>query len=308
MIKKSQILVTLKKSNLHYFLLVLILMISTQFTAFGVNLRGLSDEQNKHVIILEPKAPKQGDTLSVKIQIIESDSGKPKVFFDKTKYEAFKINDNFYRAFVPLEANLSPGIHKLDIHYDNKASYVDVNLGKTNYALEHLVLSKTASSLMVSRVERIKVGEALSIKSDKKLWTGPFVYPSKAKKSTPYGKKRTFNGSLDPSYFHKGLDFAGKTGDPIYATEDGKVILTGYNSNGFNVNGSCIFLDHGHGIVSAYLHLSSILVKEGDFIKKGQLIGKTGSTGIATGPHLHWGVYASGKPIDPEWWVSMAIE
>ncbi|KAF0200512.1 MAG: lysostaphin, partial [bacterium] len=72
--------------------------------------------------------------------------------------------------------------------------------------------------------------------------------------------------------------------------------------------GNCIFLDHGHGIISAYLHLSSVMVKEGDIVKKGQIIGKVGSTGIASGPHLHWGMYVLGKTVDPLVWVNTAIE
>ena len=74
------------------------------------------------------------------------------------------------------------------------------------------------------------------------------------------------------------------------------------------VNGNCIFLDHGHGVISAYLHLSSLLVKEGDFVNKGQVIGKVGSTGIASGPHLHWGMYVLGKTVDPIGWTSMIID
>ena len=95
---------------------------------------------------------------------------------------------------------------------------------------------------------------------------------------------------------HNGLDIAVPRGTPVYAMTDGVVILTADN---FYYAGNHIILDHGQGVNSFYLHLSKILVKEGQFVKKGEVIGKVGTTGRSTGPHLHWGVQWFSKRVDP---------
>ncbi len=257
---------------------------------------------------ISPQLPKQGQTLSVKINKIKDSNSTPKIFFDKTKYPVFKLSDDSFRAFIPLTASSKVGTHELNIYYGNLGEDLNIKVNDANYKIENLTLGKETAGLKATKIEKDLVNKALSIRSDTKLWQENFSLPSQARQSTPYGIKRRINGVLNPDYFHKGLDFAANTGGLVTSPEDGKVILTGYNSMGFVVNGNCIFLDHGHGIVSAYLHLNQILVKEGDLIKKGQLIGKVGSTGIASGPHLHWGIYVNGKPIDPMWWVNTKIE
>ena len=157
-------------------------------------------------------------------------------------------------------------------------------------------------------MKTVSRGQRCQTVSSEKYWNGEFIFPSAANPSTEYGVKRKINGVLNPDYFHKGLDFASPEGGDVKAPANGKVILAGLTSRGFVVNGNCIFIDHGHGVISAYLHLSQVLVKEGDTVKKNQLIGKVGSTGIATGPHLHWGIYVLGKPIEPLVWTNTVID
>lgn len=268
-----------------------------------------SQELRKRAEVIEisiDKEPSVGDTLSFKIK--KSEKSQPKVYFNKTKIPVFLLNDSWYRGLAPLSADLKPGKYQLEVFYKNKVIREDVNVKETKYPIESLTLPKTVAALKASRIEKASIGRVLSIVSDKKLWSGKFLLPSNARQSTIYGVKRKINGVMSPSYFHKGLDFAGKEGSTIKAPENGKVVLAGLESKGFVVNGNCIFLDHGHGVTSAYLHLSSLLVKEGDFVNKGQVIGKIGSTGIASGPHLHWGVYVLGKTVDPISWTSMIID
>ncbi len=84
--------------------------------------------------------------------------------------------------------------------------------------------------------------------------------------------------------------------------------MVGREKDGFLVNGNIIGIDHGQGVTTAYLHLSRILVKEGDFVKAGQVIGAVGATGAATGPHLHWGLYVNGLSVDPAPWLAKGFE
>ena len=100
-----------------------------------------------------------------------------------------------------------------------------------------------------------------------------------------------------PENIHNGLDIAKKKGSPVYASSDGIVRIAG---NNFYYNGTFVLIDHGQGLTTVYLHFSKLLVKTGDRVKKGEIIGEIGTTGRSTGPHLHWGVQWYNKRIDPE--------
>jgi murein DD-endopeptidase MepM/ murein hydrolase activator NlpD len=98
------------------------------------------------------------------------------------------------------------------------------------------------------------------------------------------------------SAMHPGIDLAGPTGTPIYATAEGTVLRAGWNSGGY---GNLIEIDHGRGITTRFGHLSAILVRAGDHITRGQQIGRMGSTGRSTGSHLHYEVRIDGRAVNP---------
>jgi len=102
---------------------------------------------------------------------------------------------------------------------------------------------------------------------------------------------------------HLGIDYRGRVGTPIYAIADGKVIYAGW-MRGY---GKVVKIAHGSGVVSLYAHQSKILVKNGQKVKAKEVIGKVGSTGRSTGPHLHLGVYKNGKPINPNSYLNKTI-
>lgn len=300
---KKKALVLLKNFHLDIcsFLISLIFLVNFSFPGIGK----CEEEPN---ILIEPASIKLGDTVSVKVKKEQGTDKLPKIFFDKERIPTFLINNDQCRGLIPITAGVKPGKHSIDIFYGKKSKSIDLNISDPKYPIENLTLPKTVAGLKASKTEKDLVGKALYTVSNEKLWSGKFIFPSEAKQNTIYGVKRKINGTLDPDYFHKGLDFAAKEGASVKAPENGKVIVAGLLSKGFVVNGNCIFLDHGQGVVSAYLHLSSVLVKEGDLVKKGQLIGKVGGTGIASGPHLHWGIYVLGKPVEPLEWVSRVID
>jgi len=96
--------------------------------------------------------------------------------------------------------------------------------------------------------------------------------------------------------FHPGIDLAGAYGSPIYATADGTVLRAGWNSGGY---GNLVELDHGRGITTRYGHMSAILVHAGDHVKRGEQIGRMGSTGRSTGNHVHYEVRIDGRAVNP---------
>jgi murein DD-endopeptidase MepM/ murein hydrolase activator NlpD len=110
----------------------------------------------------------------------------------------------------------------------------------------------------------------------------------------------TFGMRFDPftkrKKYHHGLDLAGDVGLKIYATGDGKIVTTHHSNSGY---GNEVVIDHGFGYVTRYAHLSKILVKKGEVVTRGQQIGKLGSTGRSTGPHLHYEVLFNSKPVNP---------
>ncbi len=97
------------------------------------------------------------------------------------------------------------------------------------------------------------------------------------------------------SSYHKGVDIGGYTGEQIVASLAGRVIESAHNLTG----GWHVYIDHGNGYVTRYLHMSKMLCSAGDYVLQGQVIGLVGSTGVSTGPHLHFSVYKNGTPVDP---------
>ena len=102
---------------------------------------------------------------------------------------------------------------------------------------------------------------------------------------------------------YKGLDIANKRGTVIRASNGGRVTL----AKSMDAHGKTILIDHGHGISTIYCHMDSIKVKQGDWIKKGQVIGTIGSTGIASGPHLHFGLSVNDVRVDPTFWINSQV-
>ncbi|HEU4704277.1 MAG TPA: M23 family metallopeptidase [Sphingomicrobium sp.] len=127
---------------------------------------------------------------------------------------------------------------------------------------------------------------AIAVPSDKPVKTGAFT--------SGYGvRSDPFQGR---AAMHAGIDLAGTVGTAIFATADGVITDAGYNSGGY---GNLIKIDHGRGIETRYGHLSSMIVREGQRVKRGELIGRMGSTGRSTGSHLHYEVRIDGRPVNP---------
>ena len=124
-------------------------------------------------------------------------------------------------------------------------------------------------------------------------WTAPFLRPRASDVTSRFGTGRTFNGQV--SSRHLGVDFRGAVGAPIRAANRGVVALV----DTFFLGGRVVYLDHGGGITTGYLHLSRALVAPGDTVVRGQTIGHVGATGRVTGPHLHWTARYGGITVNP---------
>lgn len=144
------------------------------------------------------------------------------------------------------------------------------------------------------RRDRAQVKAALASYSPVRQWALPLTRPVPGGISSLYGLKRVFNGQ--PRGYHRGLDLRGASGTPIKACADGRVVLC----DDLYFSGKTVYLDHGQGVFTAYLHMSEQLVRNGQEVRKGQIIGKVGATGRVTGPHLHLSLIVQGQSVDVE--------
>ncbi|AFY59943.1 murein hydrolase activator EnvC [Synechococcus sp. PCC 6312] len=127
--------------------------------------------------------------------------------------------------------------------------------------------------------------------------TGRLSYPIRAPITSTFGWR--IHPILGTQRFHNGLDFGAPTGTPIQAAERGRVIYAGW----YGGYGNAVIVDHGNGATTLYAHASRLVVAEGDVVQRGQVVALVGSTGLSTGPHLHFEVRINGEPQDPSYYL-----
>ncbi len=143
------------------------------------------------------------------------------------------------------------------------------------------------------RMESQRVEQTFAAVTPQKMWEGPFARPVPGQANDNFGKRSILNGK--PRSPHTGIDFTAAAGTPIRAPNSGRVVLAA----DLYFSGNTVILDHGLGLYSFFAHLSRISVEEGDQVNTNQILGRAGSTGRSTGPHLHWTVRLAGTRIDP---------
>ena len=227
------------------------------------------------------------------------------VAFSAKRYKFFPTvldNSHAYYALVPVNYYAKPHSDKLiAVTFENgqkryKTFRVKIIDGK--YKSEKLRVNPKKAHF--SKEAKIRIAreykEAQKIYNDitpNALWSKSFIFPLDTKITSPFGTKRLFNGSLKS--YHSGTDFRAKMGTPIISANDGQVVLV---KNRFFA-GNSVLVNYGQGIYLGYFHMSHFLVKKGDFVKQGQVLGLSGATGRVTGPHLHLGAKVWGVQVDP---------
>lgn len=163
-----------------------------------------------------------------------------------------------------------------------------------NAALTGRATSEEFRRLRDAELEQIAAARALHPQSDG--WRQSFRWPAVGRLSGRFGAQRIYRGV--PASYHGGVDIVAPAGTPFVAPADGVVVLAA--DHPFTLEGNLLIVDHGMGLNSAFLHCSSLAVKVGDVVRKGQILGKIGATGRATGPHLHWAMMWGKARIDPQ--------
>lgn len=169
------------------------------------------------------------------------------------------------------------------------------------WQIEHINVARkpggaSADFMAIRKPELARIAAARTKVTDAQGWRQKFAWPVTGRISGRFGSQRIYRG--EPGAYHSGMDIAsGTSGTPFAAPADGVVILAA--TTPFSLEGNLLMIDHGMGLNSAFLHCSQVLVREGDRVKQGQIVGKIGMTGRATGPHLHWSMKWGDARLDP---------
>jgi len=250
-----------------------------------------------------PKSAKQGDVGLLRVTGLKNLKNLEGEF----KGIRFSMNPDSagkaYEALLAVDMDTKPGKYQVKVQGRDQegkslAGASSLEVKKVSFKTQTLSLPSSMVDLDPTTLERVNAEsqrvEAVFQRTRKeKLWKGRFLRPVPGEISTPFGLRRVINRQNKSP--HSGVDLRAEEGTPILASNAGSVILV----DDFFFSGKSVILDHGQGVYSMYFHLSEILVREGEKISKGDVLGQVGSTGRSTGPHLHWGVRVRGAKVDP---------
>lgn len=235
---------------------------------------------------------------------------KPQVTWIKKEIPLVYCQGNdAWRGFVAADLSQKAGGYKGVVQSPStgfeKEFYVRVN--DKDYGVRKLKLPRKKVDLDTITLNRVKneasiVNALWAVDITAPAWEGEFLMPVGGKVIGAFGKRSIINNNKRA--LHTGIDLRGKQGTPVKATNNGRVMLVADHF----FTGNSLYLDHGGGIISMYFHLDKIMVEEGNTIKRGEIIGLVGSTGRATGPHLHWGVRINGARVNPLTLIELSKE
>ncbi|MBR5486138.1 MAG: M23 family metallopeptidase [Oscillospiraceae bacterium] len=201
-------------------------------------------------------------------------------------------------AFLPISYYNSPGNYSLRINIKDEAFDYTVCVSAANFEVQHLTIDSAivnstntneGNTEWETRIEPLKL-----ISDTESHWEGQFIQPVYGEITTQFGMTRYTNGSSIPT-IHSGIDIAAKQGSPIAAANNGRILFADY----LILTGNTVIIEHGFGLKSFYYHMDSLSVNEGQFVKKGDLVGTVGSTGYSTGPHLHYSLLVNDVFVNP---------
>jgi murein DD-endopeptidase MepM/ murein hydrolase activator NlpD len=278
--------------------MVKILIITLIFILLFISLSGAIE------VTLKPDILKQGDVIV--ISTTASDGNLQGTFMDK-RLHFFKTESGNYIALAGIDMKTTPGEYPLTLFYDNKKIFERyMKISQASFGIQRLTLPKDKVDLTPEILKRVSIEQtrlaALWPVINEKLWKGRFIMPVNSSITSAFGMKRIIN--KEERSPHSGIDIKADEGTPIAAPNNGRVALIDDQFFG----GKTIVIDHGYGIYSIFNHLSKIAVSDGQLVKRGNIIGHTGSTGRATGPNLHWGVRLQGERINPVSLVNLEMD
>jgi murein DD-endopeptidase MepM/ murein hydrolase activator NlpD len=264
----------------------------------------------KTAVAWHPSKPRVGDVAWILVPDVTdtgtvegSVDGKPLTFFPYAGGSA---------ALFGIDLDTKPGNHAWRVGVvepgrEPRSAQGIVKILRRDFHVERLTVPNTMVDLD-PETERRAVAEGKQLATlyrtitPERIWRGKFTAPvGTTKAGKGFGARRIINGQ--PRSPHSGNDYSAPKGTPVIAVNAGKVALVGE----FFFPGRLVILDHGLGLYTAYFHLDTIAVVEGERVERGQILGTVGATGRATGPHLHFGAQVAGARIDPTTLLGLSL-
>ncbi len=258
---------------------------------------------------MEPLPVIQGQTLVIKVQTDEPVSLAGSL---DDRPLTFVGEGSSYWALAGIGAIAQTGPYFLELTATDgtgktiRASQL-VQVVAGEFVTEQIILSPEKSELLdpaLVRAENERLSQVFGTFSRQQWWEGLFRVPLQGplRVTSAFGTRRSYN-SGPPTSYHGGIDYGAETDTQVLAAGRGRVAL----AEELTVRGQAVIIDHGLGVYSGYYHLTEITVEAGQEVERGDPIGQVGSTGLSTGPHLHWEIRVGGVYVDPLQWTRQAF-
>jgi murein DD-endopeptidase MepM/ murein hydrolase activator NlpD len=211
-----------------------------------------------------------------------------------------------FLSVIGIPTTFALGDYTLEVLADGvPVDSLPVSVTSGGYPYVELTVSEATYNLLTDaaaiEAERLRIEEAYATFTPARFWSGDWLLPANGPTSNGFGVQRSVNGG--PYSEHSGEDIVAAGGTPVVAPASGRVVL----AEPLYLYGNSVVVDHGAGLLTGYHHMSSIAVKEGQRVTKGDLLGYVGTTGFSTGDHLHWEARVHGVKIDPKLLVEGAF-
>ena len=250
-----------------------------------------------------PRVAKQGEVCLISV-LGTASLRSINVVFEGVRFPlAFNEQNGTYEGLIGIDMDTQPSTYEIKIvvtdeRNDIHSSNFSLKVEKVDFGIQELSLPSSMVDLDRETLERVnkeerRLNSLFRTFREERLWRGAFIRPVRGELSTAFGFRRIINGQRRSP--HTGVDLQAEEGTPVLACNSGIVALV----EPLFFSGKSVILDHGWGFYSMYFHLSEVLVKKGDRVGKGAILGRVGSTGRSTGPHLHWGIRMNGARVDP---------
>jgi len=279
-------------------------------------------------LAVSPASVRQGRTLLVSVDVSDAPAGAFAVWatFGRVGAEAtaalrpLPAGATQFLALVGIEVDAAIGEWKVavglrdDLGFEVVCGIASVDLIDGGFSVQRIGFPAEQMSLLepeVGELERLTMATVFAASASETgdqapRWTGVFKQPVSGRLVTRHGARRDY---LDPAgrvvqeSQHGGIDLAAPHGTPIAAAADGVVAFVGR----WSIRGNVVVLNHGAGVHTVHAHALDFAVKTGEPVVAGQVLGRVGSTGLSTGPHLHWEVRVNGVGVDPLEWTERAF-
>jgi murein DD-endopeptidase MepM/ murein hydrolase activator NlpD len=255
--------------------------------------------------------PEIGQGQTATVEVAGQGAAGAVAFADNVRYPLVSHGADFW-GVIAVTADAVIGVHPVTVQLLDSGGNVmselatQLTVDEVGYPVENVDLPPAVNnSLDPAAVQQEDDARAATFAefTNEKLWSGPFIWPVPPDVITdPFGIRRGYNGGPVVS-FHQGIDIAADEGVPIVAGNSGRVAYVAFGPT----HGNCVIIDHGDGVFSGYSHMSRFNVQLGQMVNKGDVIGFVGSTGMATGPHVHFEIDVRGVPVDPSLWTMQTI-